>query len=316
MKATIIGAAGFVGGYLARYLIGAGYDVTATKLPFETFNVPDVQTYNLDILDQSAVREFLEREKPDQIYHLAAQSSVAVSWIKPQLTVEVNVKGAVNLLSELQASGRNARVLLIGSGEEYGYAAAEGAPLREDGPVRPGNVYAATKVCQNMLGAIYARAYGMDVMMTRAFNHVGPGQSPQFVVSDFCRQVARIEAGLQENPMRVGNLAARRDFSDVRDVVAAYARIMQAGARGETYNVGSGQAIEIAEVLEMILKKARCPIRIETDPEKMRPSDVPLIAADTSKIRRALGWAPQIPLEETLEDCLNDWRGRVERGER
>lgn len=253
----------------------------------------------------------MEEQRPDYIFHLAAQSSVAVSWKNPGLTVDVNVKGSLNVLDAVRKLDYKPRVLLIGSGEEYGHVRENEVPVQEDNVLRPGNIYAATKACQNMIGAIYAQAYGMDVMMVRAFNHVGPNQSPIFVVADFCKQTAEIEAGLKEPVIKVGNLSARRDFSDVRDVVRAYVELMEKGKAGETYNVGSGNAVEIRKILDMILCRSKKEIRVEVEPSRMRPVDVPVIEADISKLKACTGWKQKITLEETIQDTLEYWRQKL-----
>ena len=311
MKALVIGAAGFVGGYLIQCLRDTwDWDVSATKLAQETAG-KDVPFYNLVLADQDSITRLLEQEKPDYIFHLAAQSSVALSWKKPELTVNVNVNGTLHLLDSVRSLSWKPRVLLVGSGEEYGKIRPGDLPLTEDAPLRPGNLYAATKAMQNMVGKIYTEAYQMDLVMVRAFNHVGPGQSPQFVVSDFCRQVAEIEKGSREPVLRVGNLDSKRDFTDVRDVVQAYALLMQKGTAGETYNVGSGHAISIRRLLDEIIALSAVPVQVETDPAKFRPIDVPVIEADTAKLRSCTGWEPQIPLKQTLQETLEGWRATV-----
>lgn len=312
MKALIIGAAGFVGGYLADHLQqDCGWSVCVTKMPQETCQIENVEVYDLDILEKDAVKELFETLAPDYIFHLAAQSSVAVSWKRPELTVDVNVKGCVNVLEAARELEKKPRILLIGSSEEYGPSREEENPVTENQPLRPGNIYAATKACQGMLGAIYAKAYQMDVMMVRAFNHIGPKQAPLFVVSDFCKQVAEIEKGLKEPVMYVGNLSAKRDFTDVRDIVRAYSELIQKGTAGETYNVGSGHAIAIQKLLEEILKLSTKEIRVETDPAKLRPVDVPVVEADVTKLVKETGWERKYKLEETLRDILGYWRGNV-----
>ena len=208
-------------------------------------------------------------------------------------------------------AGIKARMLLIGSGEEYGHILPQETPIKEDNCSRPGNIYAATKACQNMLGKIYADAYGLDVMMVRAFNHIGPNQTPMFVVADFCQQAAEIEAGKREAVMRVGNLSAKRDFTDVRDVIRAYALIMEHGKAGETYNVGSGKAVEIRHILNTIVKFSPADIKIEVDPNKIRPVDVPIIEADISKLNECTNWLPRITIEQTIEETLNYWRTQL-----
>lgn len=312
MKALIIGAAGFVGGYLADHLRKeCGWSVCVTKMPQETCEIEDVESYDLDILEKNSIKELFETTAPDYIFHLAAQSSVAVSWKCPELTVDVNVKGCVNVLEAARELAKKPRILLVGSSEEYGPSTEEENPVTENQPLRPGNIYAATKACQGMLGAIYARAYQMDVMMVRAFNHIGPKQAPLFVVSDFCKQVAEIEKGLKEPVMYVGNLSAKRDFTDVRDIVRAYSALVQKGTAGETYNVGSGQAIAIQDLLEEILKLSTREIKVEVDPNKLRPVDVLVVEADVTKLVKETGWERRYELKDTLKDILEYWRGNV-----
>lgn len=313
MQTLIIGAAGFVGGYLIDHLLGTSHGALAvTKMPHETLSGTSVDVHDLDLLDKDAVTELIDRLRPDRIYHLAAQSSVALSWKNPGLTVDVNIKGTLNLLEAIRGiDGYHPRILLIGSGEEYGYIRPEETPVSENTLLRPGNIYAATKASQNMLGSIYARAYHMDIVMVRAFNHIGPNQAPIFVVADFCRQVAQIEAGKKEAVMSVGNLESMRDFTDVRDVVKAYALLIEKGRSGETYNVGSGHAVSIHQILSMILSHSTVPVHVRQDPARLRPSDIPIIEADIHKIREATGWAPAIPLEQTITETLNYWRNQM-----
>ena len=222
--------------------------------------------------------------------------------------MDVNVKGSLNVLDAVRELDYRPRILLIGSGEEYGHVRPTEVPIQEDNVLRPGNIYAATKACQNMIGSIYARAYNMDIMMVRAFNHVGPNQAPIFVVADFCKQVAEIEKGLREPMMRVGNLSAKRDFSDVRDVVRAYALLLEHGKSGESYNVGSGKAVEIQHILDLILANAKVPVTVEVDRERLRPVDVPIIEADVKKLVDCTGWKREIPLEQTIKETLEYWR--------
>ncbi len=309
MKALIVGAAGFVGNYLiAQCRDHCGFKVHVTKMPQETLREGCDGVHDLNLLDPEATFQLLEHLRPDYIFHLAAQSSVALSWKNPGLTIDVNVKGSVNLLDAIRRLDYSPRTLLIGSGEEYGHIRPNESPINEENCPRPGNIYAATKVCQNMIAKIYTDAYHMNNIMVRAFNHIGPNQAPLFVVADFCRQVALIEQGKQEPVIRVGNLSAMRDFTDVRDVVKAYTLLIQHGTPGETYNVGSGKAVPIQYILDQILNLSTVPITIETDPAKLRPVDVPIIEADTKKIREATGWTPQIPLMQTLNETLEYWR--------
>lgn len=308
-KALIIGAAGFVGSYLIDAIQKERpWSIAVTKMAHEKVQKDSVDVYDLDILDSDAVFSLLKSLRPDYIFHLAAQSSVALSWKNPELTIDVNIKGTLHVLDAVRRLEYRPRLLLIGSGEEYGHVAPDQIPIREDTLLRPGNIYAATKAFQNMIGKIYADAYGMDVSSVRAFNHIGPNQAPQFVAADFCKQVAEIEKGLKEPVIRVGNLAARRDFTDVRDVVRAYLLLMEKGAAGETYNVGSGKAVPIEYILNEILKLSTKKITVEVDPEKFRPVDVPVIEADIRKLCERTGWKQEIPLETTLKETLEYWR--------
>lgn len=313
-KALIIGGAGFVGKYLTEYLLTEmKWQVFVTKLSHEVSNleIPKENIYDLDILDLEETKKVLQEIQPDYIFHLAAQSSVALSWKNPDLTLDVNIKGGVHILEAARTLDYKPSILMIGSGEEYGYILPEEIPLKEDVLPRPGNIYAATKVCQNMISSIYAKAYQLDVKMVRAFNHIGPGQADMFVVANFCKQVAEIEAGKKEPILHVGNLEAKRDFTDVRDVVRAYALLVQHGESGETYNIGSGKAISIQELLERILALSTVKIEVQQVPERMRPSDIPIIEANIDKIKEATNWKPVISLETTLIDTLDYWRGKV-----
>ena len=309
MKALVIGGGGFVGPYLVRHLTDdCGYEVTVTKTEKEQLVMDNAVVKNLDILDIGQIVGLLKAEQPDYIFHLAAQSSVAYSWKNPTLTIDVNIKGCVNLLDAVRQLDKKPRVLLIGSGEEYGHIKEGECPIVEDNTVRPGNIYAATKACQNMLGKIYSDAYGLDIMMVRAFNHIGPNQTPMFVVADFCKQVADIEKGRPEPVIYVGNPSAKRDFTDVRDVVKAYALLVEHGRRGETYNVGTGHAIAISQILDEIVAMSDTAIEVKVDENKLRPVDVPIIEPDIDKIKSEVGWQPVISLEQTLRETLEHWR--------
>lgn len=312
MKALIIGAAGFVGNYLIKHIQETyDWELAATKLENETLEYDNIQIYNLNILYKEEIISLLKKLSPDYIFYLAAQSSVALSWKNPSLTVDINIKGCLNLLECLRELEQDPKILLIGSGEEYGYIQPEDTPVKETTVLTPGNIYAATKACQNMLGAIYARAYNMHIVLVRAFNHIGPGQAPAFVVSDFCRQVALIENGTQSPVIKVGNLEAKRDFTDVRDVVRAYGMLIQKGEKGHTYNVGSGHAVRIRSILENILKLSTVPITVEVDSAKLRPLDIPIIEADISKLTECIAWKPEIPLIQTLRETLDYWRQKI-----
>lgn len=310
MKALIIGGAGFVGGYLIRELNGSGWEVHATRLPDE--NLSEVCcSHFLNILEKENIKPLLDEVMPDVVYHLAAQSSVSVSWKKPQLTAEINIIGTINILEAMRgAKKQDIRLILIGSGEEYGFIRPEACPISENEPLNPGNIYAATKACQGMLGEIYARAYKKDIINVRAFNHSGPNQLPIFVISDFCRQIAEIEKGERPPEISVGNLSAQRDFTDVRDIVRAYRLLAEKGVSGKTYNIGRGKAVSIQYILDTALSLAKVPIKIKQDPARMRASDIPIIEPDVSRIFADTGWKSEISIEKTVEDTLDFWRNK------
>lgn len=309
MKALIIGGAGFVGAYLIRELASAGAEVHATCLPSEKITEKCV-SHTLDIMNAEDISALLAEVAPDVIYHLAAQSSVAVSWKKPQLTANINVIGSINVLEAVRAADRkDMRLIMIGTGEEYGFIREGACPLCEDEPLNPGNIYAATKACQEMISRIYVRAYKMDIIMVRAFNHSGPGQSDVFVISDFCKQIAEIEKGIRAPEMSVGNLSAMRDFTDVRDVVRAYRLLAEKGVCGRVYNIGRGKAVEIRCILDTALKLSDTAITVKQDPARMRASDIPIIEPDVSRICADTGWRAEITMEQTIRDTLDYWRG-------
>ena len=305
MNALVIGAAGFVGPYLTKAVReNLKCDVIATKLERENLKLPETTIVDLDIMDKQAIIDVLNKFRPEYVFHLAAQSSVSYSWKNPALTIDINIKGAVNLFDALREVDFSPRVLIVGSGEEYGYIDQKDMPIKESICPNPGNIYAATKCEQNMLANIYAKAYGLQLIMTRSFNHIGPGQIPTFVVSDFCHQVVDIENGKQDPIINVGNLSAKRDFTDVRDVVRAYTMLIKSGIPGETYNIGTGRAVAIEDILKVILAKSTVDIKVNVDKAKFRPIDVPVIVPDVTKISEVTGWRPEIDIAETIEDML------------
>lgn len=312
MKALIIGAAGFVGNYLIRELLDKGWDVGATKLPEEAISAPKaVQVFDLDILSPENTEEVVAQYQPDVIFHLAAVSSVALSWKKPELTLKVNILGALHVLEAVRKVKKDTRILLIGSSDEYGKISPEELPVSEGKAARPENIYAISKATQNMLGDTYGKAYDMDVIRIRAFNHIGPGQLPDFAASSFAQQIACIEAGLQQPVISVGNLEAERDFSDVRDIVAAYEALARKGRKGETYNVGSGRSVKLQTILDKLLALSTAEITVQRDASRFRPTDMPCVRADIRKLQQDTGWATAIPLEQTLQAMLDHWREKI-----
>ncbi|HBJ79919.1 MULTISPECIES: GDP-mannose 4,6-dehydratase [Fusobacterium] len=309
-KAMIIGAAGFVGGYLIDHLKDdMNWEVYGTKLEIEKIERKDIEIYNLDILNKEEIIKIFKKIKPDYVFNLVAQSSVSLSWKNPLLTVDINIKGVINILEAVREIDKyNPRIILIGSSEEYGNVKEDEIPVKEENNLRPRNIYAVTKVCQNMIGKIYSDAYGMDIVNVRAFNHIGPKQAPIFVVSDFCKQVAEIEKGLREPIIYTGNLEAKRDFTDVRYIVRAYSALALNGKKGETYNIGSGKAVSIKEILDIILKNSTKNIEIRRDEKRYRPIDIPIIEADIEKLKEITDWEPEILLEESIKEILDYWR--------
>ena len=319
MRVLITGADGFVGGHLASFL---REEVGAEVLGLGLRPSVEVKKENAwaeseyracDVRDAGELRRQVLDFRPDYVFHLAAQSSVRRSWEDWELTCSIALDGQRNLLEALREAGGEARVHVACSAEEYGRVGEEELPLTEDSPLRPATPYAFSKVLQDYLAVFYHQAYGMPVIRTRAFNQTGPGQAPEFVVSDFARQVALIEAGEQEPVIRVGNLEARRDFSDVRDLVRAYWGLLEKGEPGGVYNVCSGRVVSVREILDILLGMAGVPINILQDEKKMRPLDIPVLAGDNSRLRAATGWEPSIPLERTLSDVLEWWREKVGR---
>lgn len=315
MRTLVTGAAGFVGGHMIHYLLtDTEQEIIGTiyrRQPRHAWPANRVHTEQLDLREEAAVAEILTRWHPDFIIHLAGQSFVPVSWKHPWPTFEQNVLTLINILKGVRLAKLDARVLVIGSGEEYGEIRPEDLPIDEETPLRPTSPYAVSKVAEDLLGWQYHRSHNLHVIRVRPFNHIGPGQNEMFVTSSFARQIAHIEAGKAPPTLRHGNLSAQRDFTDVRDVVRAYWQILQHGKAGAVYNVGSGRAVSIRTILDSYLAQAKMPIALEQDPNRIRPADIPTIVCDPDRLQRATGWCPQIPLQKTLSDILADWRQRL-----
>ncbi len=314
MRALITGVGGFAGSHLSDYLLTqTDWQVSGCVLPGWDCSRLDrrVACVELNLRDQLAVRAMLGDSAPDVIFHLAAQSFVPVSWDDPWDTLENNIRAQANLLDGLVKLGASPRVLVVGSNEEYGLVHAEDLPLREDSPLRPNNPYAVSKVAQDLLGLSYFLSHRLPALRVRPFNHIGPRQGESFVVSSFAKQIAMIEAGQQEPVIRVGNLSARRDFTDVRDVVRAYYLVVTQGQPGEVYNIGSGRSRSIQGILDILVSLGRVAVHVEQDLARMRPSDTPEIRCDASKLQAVTGWEPTIPLEQSLRDVLDDWRAKI-----
>jgi GDP-4-dehydro-6-deoxy-D-mannose reductase len=323
MRMLITGTTGFVGSHMAEFALARGVEVYgACRWRSNTEHVEHlrarIQRVEADLRDLTSVQEMLEVSKPDQIVHLAGQSQVMTSWHAPAETLSTNAIGQVNLLEALRHRGTPfPRILIAGSSEEYGRVQEDELPVTEDCPLRPLSPYAVSKVTQDLLGYQYFQSYGIPCIRARAFNHEGPRRGELFVTSAFARQIAEIEQGLQEPVIQVGNLKARRDYTDVRDIVRGYALLLDQGAPGEVYNLCSGRAWSVQEILDRLLALSRVkPIHVREDRARLRPSDVPCIVGSADRIRRATGWVPAIPFEQTLADVLDDWRARVARQQR
>jgi len=317
LRIFITGITGFVGSHLAEYALGKeGVEVYgAVRWRSRMDNVEHIEDrlhlLDCDLRDNVAVKKALEEVRPDYIFHLAAQSFVPTSWKAPAETLTTNILSELNLLESIRDLKLDTRIQVAGSSEEYGLVFEYEAPIKEDNPLRPLSPYAVSKVAQDYLAYQYNKSYGIFTVRTRAFNHTGPRRGQVFVTSDFSRQVALIEKGKKEPVIEVGNLEARRDFSDVRDIVRAYWLSLEKGEPGEVYNLGSGKAITIQELLDLILSMSDVQIEVRQMPERMRPSDVELLLCDYGKFNRATGWKPEIPFEKTVKDLLDYWRERV-----
>lgn len=317
MRILITGITGFVGSHLAEYALGKeGVEVFGTvrwRSRMDNVEAIEERIHLLDceLRDHVAVRQTMAEVEPEYIFHLAAQSFVPTSWKAPAETLSTNILSELNLLESIRDLKLDARIQVAGSSEEYGLVYEHEAPIKEDNPLRPLSPYAVSKVAQDFLAYQYTQSYDIFTVRTRAFNHTGPRRGQVFVTSNFSRQVAMIEKGKKEPVIEVGNLEARRDFSDVRDIVHGYWLSLEKGEKGEVYNIGSGKAITIQKLLDLILSMSDVEIEVRQMPDRMRPSDVELLLCDYSKFNAATGWKPEIPFEKTVKDLLDYWRERV-----
>jgi len=315
LRSLITGVGGFAGSHLADYLLAEGdaaqvwgCDLSAER---RSYLSPRVQLMAADLRDPEAARRAIEAAQPERLYHLAGQAFVGDSWAHPWETIETNLRSQVNLLEAVLACGLRPRILVVGSAEEYGRATVASDPIGEDRPLRPDSPYSLSKVAQDLLGLQYFLSYELPVIRVRPFNHIGPRQNRKFVAPAFASQIAAIEAGTQPPVMKVGNLEARRDFTDVRDTVRAYALLLEHGQAGEVYNIGSSESRRIGDLLDILLSLARVAIRVEMDTGRLRPNDLPDLVCDASRLRAATGWQPRYALEQTLRDLLDYERSQL-----
>jgi GDP-4-dehydro-6-deoxy-D-mannose reductase len=315
MRALITGITGFAGSHLAEYILAEqpGVEVFGTfRWRSRMDNVEHldgrIRLVEADLRDYTSVHRAVEISRPDVIFHLAAQSFVPSSWNAPSDTIVTNVTGQTNLFEAIRALKLDPVVQIACSSEQYGLVHPEETPIKETNPLRPLSPYAVSKVAQDYLGYQYFQSYGLRSVRTRGFNHTGPRRGQVFVTSNFCSQVAAIELGLQEPVIRVGNMEAIRDFTDVRDMVRAYWLAVTKAKPGEVYNIATGHGIHIREMLDLVLSFSRVEVKTEVDPSRLRPSDVEILIGDSSKFRGDTGWEPRIPFEQTVRDLLDYWR--------
>jgi GDP-4-dehydro-6-deoxy-D-mannose reductase len=326
VKVLLTGIAGFAGSHLAEYLLGEVAPVLAQDGQLlEVHGVVHrhdrrilhlrhkLHLHRGDLRNGLWVTELIQSVQPDYVLHLAAWSDVGGSWQQPWTTYELNIYCQLNLLEALRRVAPACRTLIVTSNEVYGLLDPSQLPVDEETPFSPNSPYGVSKVAQDMMALQYWNSHQLPTIRARSFNHIGPGQSDDFAASAFARQLAEIEAGLRAPVVTVGNLDAARDFTDVRDVVRAYWLAITLGAPGEVYNVGSGEAYPVRWLLDTLLSQTHAQITIETDPARLRPSDVPKSVCDNGRLAAATGWQPRIDLRQSLGDLLDGWRREVRR---
>ncbi len=297
-KVLLIGGTGFVGGHLQRHLCDNKYAV-------------GVHGDSVDVRNPGEMQRLIFRERPDAVVHLAAISSVPESFKNPHQTFEINFTGTLNVLMALRSSGFRGRMLYIGSGDVYGLLADEDLPVTEERRLKPKNPYAVSKVAAEALCYQWSQTADFQIVMARPFNHIGPGQSERFALSDFAKQIVEIKIGRHNSTLRVGDIDVTRDFTDVRDVVKAYGLLLERGKNGEVYNVCSGKERSVRSLLSRLIDIAGVDARIEQDRNRLRPSEQRRVFGSFEKLRRDTGWLPDIPIEQTLHDILDDWRMKL-----
>lgn len=315
MKALITGIAGFAGSHLAEHLISKGHQISGIALP-GTYPVnlehirDQVELHEGDLLNRNGIKTIIERVEPDRVYHLAALSSVSASWDDPARTFELNLNTGINLLESCAGLKNDLRILLVSSSDIYGGGDGS-STLTEDSPFAPNNPYAESKLALDLASEKIAELTNLHIVRMRPMNHTGPRQALGFVIQDMAKQIADIEAGNQEPVVQTGNLDARRDFTDVRDVVRAYALAIEAGPPGEVYLVCSGRTIEIRNALNKLISLSNASIAISFDSRRQRPSESNVLSASHAKLTEATGWQPEISFEKTLRDILDYWRIKI-----
>ena len=313
-KVLITGVTGVAGGHLSEHLIQNGYDVSGIDLHERSLSKlgeigRKISFFECDVRDASNIRNLIGKIQPDMIFHLAAITSSPTSWQHSEETYQVNIIGTMNVLEAARNNEISPIIHVAGSSAEYGMVYKDENPVVEQAQLRPLSPYGVSKIAQTMVGYQYYMNYGLHIVRTRAFNYTGPGENSSFVCSAFAKQIVEIEQKKVQPVIHVGNLDAHRDFTDVRDVVRGYLLALERGKAGEIYNVCSGKSYSIRQVLELLLKmSSRQDIEVVPDPDRLRPSDVPIQVGDFSKIKQQTGWEPVIPFEKTLGDLLEYWR--------
>ena len=311
----ITGFSGFVSRYFVEYLNQIqekanilGFDIAKPSFDFKRCSNINTKFSKVDLLDKNKIRDIILKFQPDFILHLASFSSVAFSWQKPVLSFNNNTNIFLNLLEALRETGLKCKILSVGSSEEYGIVRKKDIPLPESTPLNPISPYAVARVSQELLSKIYIDGYGLDIIMTRSFNHIGPRQEEVFVVSSFAKQMVKIkQENRNQGVLRVGNLKIVRDFLDVRDVVKAYYLLLQKGKSGEIYNVCAGRGITLKELINYIADYLGIRVELKVDQSLIRPNDNPVIIGNNKKIRDELGWHPEIPLKKSIADICDYW---------
>lgn len=318
MRVLITGITGFAGSHLADHILEKHPDTKVFGLVRWRSRMENIlhirgriHLVEADLKDMVSLKKCLAEVRPDRIFHLAAQSFVPTSWKCPAETFAINALGQINLFEAILGFESAPKIHIAGSSEEYGLVNSDEIPMKETNPLRPLSPYAVSKVAQDLLGWQYFKSYGLKVVRTRGFNHTGPRRGEVFICSNFAKQIVEIEKKKKKPVLHVGNLEARRDFTDVRDMVRAYWLCLEKGKEGEVYNIGTGKTYSMKEILEKLLAISQTDVKIEVDPRRLRPSDVPVLLADSSKFRKLTGWEPSIPFHQTLRDLLDYWRERV-----
>ncbi|MFC1917398.1 GDP-mannose 4,6-dehydratase [Chloroflexota bacterium] len=324
-KVLITGITGFVGSHMADYLLESDKDIQVYGL--KRWNLSRLRNIrhlldnkrvtflDCDITDPIGVRDVITKVKPDKVFHFAAESFVSLSWLHPSHYMDVNYRGTVNFLDAIKHAGINPRFHIAGSGEEYGEIYEDELPINEQTILRPVNPYAVSKIAQDLIGLVYFKSYGLNVIRTRAFNHEGPRRDNVFGIPSYAYQIARIEARKQEPIVKVGHMDDKRNFTHIRDMVEAYWLAMEHCKPGELYLIGSekvGQIHTFREAVELLIEMSTVnDIKLKVAPEFVRPTSVPRLIGDTSKFRELTGWKPKIEFKKIIEDTLQYWRDFV-----